>query len=209
MISILVNRKTPVEIGAITLDASVSQSHEYVNEITSYPVEEGFDITDNVRQLPETLTIEGLVSNSPIPNIGSINTSVTQEDNSNRSIVAFQKFLEYMGFPTALQPGQEQTTTSNDAQLIDIVTKLKTYTNMILKRLTIPRTRTTGNDLFFTAEFQQVHKAISETILIQNVSSLDGRAPGIEDQGPSKRDTGVQSTTQPSSFAFGLLTGAL
>ena len=62
MINILTNRQDPVTIGNLELEATLTENHEFVNDITSYPVEEGYEISDHVNQKPESITINALFS---------------------------------------------------------------------------------------------------------------------------------------------------
>ena len=55
-----------ITIKGFPIDAAITEEHTYDSEVTSYPVESGSDITDNVRTLPIEITIEGLVSDNPL-----------------------------------------------------------------------------------------------------------------------------------------------
>lgn len=57
---------THVEIAAIWIDVALRETHAMSAECTRHPVEEGADITDHVQLSPDTIAIEGLVSNQPI-----------------------------------------------------------------------------------------------------------------------------------------------
>lgn len=52
-------------IGTIWIDVSISEKHQLSAEVTDHPVEDGSNITDNVRPQPRSVQIEGLVSNHP------------------------------------------------------------------------------------------------------------------------------------------------
>ena len=51
----------------VQLDVYDSETHGMPTEVTEFPVEDGPDISDNVRRKPKTLTIEGYVSDTPLP----------------------------------------------------------------------------------------------------------------------------------------------
>ncbi len=48
-----------------TLDVSISETHSLESEITQHPVEVGIDITDNIRNKPRPLRIDGVVTDTP------------------------------------------------------------------------------------------------------------------------------------------------
>ncbi len=52
--------------GGIWVDCSVSESHVADSEVTSHPVEDGQAVTDNVRPKADLITLEGVISNTPI-----------------------------------------------------------------------------------------------------------------------------------------------
>ena len=57
---------THLQIAGIWIDCSISETHGLQAEVTRHPVEDGADVTDNVRLMPDTIGIEGLVTNQPI-----------------------------------------------------------------------------------------------------------------------------------------------
>jgi hypothetical protein len=52
-------------IGTIWIDVALSEKHQLSAEVTEHPVEDGVNITDNVRPMPRVIQIEGLVTNHP------------------------------------------------------------------------------------------------------------------------------------------------
>ena len=51
----------------VQLDVYDTETHGMATEVTEFPVEDGPDISDNVRRKPKTLAIEGYVSDTPLP----------------------------------------------------------------------------------------------------------------------------------------------
>jgi hypothetical protein len=51
----------------VQLDVYDTETHGMATEVTEFPVEDGPDISDNVRRKPKTLQIEGYVSDTPLP----------------------------------------------------------------------------------------------------------------------------------------------
>jgi hypothetical protein len=54
-----------LEINKIWIDCSVRESHGMTAQCTQFPVEEGANVTDHVRTQPETIHVEGIVTNTP------------------------------------------------------------------------------------------------------------------------------------------------
>jgi len=97
--------KRASKIGVLQLDATVSENHNYKNEVSQWPVENGDTIIDNIRLVPERVTINGLISGSPIDvrfqdvtNIvdGNSNTSESRtvdRDDTNTRVESAQNLL--------------------------------------------------------------------------------------------------------------------
>ena len=127
--------------GILTLDASIAETHSLENAITSFPVEEGIDITDNVVNQPRRFDIEGEVSDTPV------------------------QFFGFVSPPGQLSP----TVTSWDTiqtlwrnrQPIDVVTAFKIYRNMMIENVVAPRNKGIGRRLVFSASFREI-RIVSE-----------------------------------------------
>lgn len=50
----------------VEFDTHESEDHTLPNEVTEFPVEQGPDVTDNVRVKPRTLAVKGYISDSPL-----------------------------------------------------------------------------------------------------------------------------------------------
>ena len=51
--------------GALEVDCTPTQGLELTAEVTDFPVEQGSAITDHVRPMNGTITLEGVISNTP------------------------------------------------------------------------------------------------------------------------------------------------
>lgn len=156
----LVFERTQAKLDTLTLDVSLQEQHAVEADITEHPVEEGANIVDHIRQKPQMLTIEGLITNTPIPDPSAAVAPHTQNNvnfisrstgDSSRSGQAYQQLM------TLFQAGK----------LLTVVTALKTYQNMALKSVSIPRDATTGHVLRFTATLMEVKQVASaQTVTI-------------------------------------------
>lgn len=126
---------SPVSIDGFVIDAALSESHDYESEVTDYPIERGANVIDHVRNRPLTVSLECVVSDTPLPLIAS------QRDTSEAPSVAAMAKLE------AIRDAREP---------IKIVTGLRTYENMIMVSLSVPVDVETGDALRFRASFRQV-----------------------------------------------------
>jgi hypothetical protein len=141
----LIFKPRKAKIGTLTLDASISESHESTNDVTTHPIESGALITDHVIKKPQTIRIEGIVSNTPI-GFGL------------KQLTAFAG--KTLPFPREAGPAQEAYETlmrlRESKTPITVVTALQEYDDMVIESLTFPRDAGSGDALRFTANLVQV-----------------------------------------------------
>ena len=130
----------------LDLDAAPTQTHVGENEITAHPVETGTAIVDHVRVKPDKLTIEGVVSDSPL-------------DGSNTS-----------GLDLSGAAYQQLQAMQKAGELLQVVTSLRTYTSMVITSINVPRDSKTGKALKFTIAFEQIILVGTKTVRISTVS---------------------------------------
>lgn len=119
------------KIGVLEMDVTVSENHSMRSDVTDSPVEDGTDISDHIRNAPRALTIEGVISKTPVN---------VQHFNPLRYRQAFKK-LEQL---------------HNDRVPVTVVTSFKTYKNMAVLQIDVRRDRDSGNIVQFTASLRQV-----------------------------------------------------
>jgi len=171
------------KIGELELDVTLTEKHEFSNEITSFPVEAGAEIADHVIQAPSRITIQGFVTNTPVKLFGGA------LDPTDYVQTALETLLTLAGHIK----GDEGLYTTPEP--VTVVTGLNVYSNMMITSLTIPRDRTTGQALEFTAELVEVIYADSETVSIP----ADNVDPASADLAQSAQDAGQQVPAPPAA----------
>lgn len=149
----LVFKNGHTKIDSLELDVTISESHQGEVEITEHPIEDGANISDHARNKQDTLTLTGLVSNTPI-----------SADQKKRTV----EFSGYTFETTALKDQLQGVagyaenaetilrSLKNSRKIITVYTHIRTYQNMIMSSLVIPRDGQTGDALQFTATFKQI-----------------------------------------------------
>ena len=151
-----VNAETGQAAEVIQLDATLDVNLTHIMSVTSFPVEDGADISDHAQEQPATVTIRSLVSATPL-RIFSFNPIIGDA----RPRAALEIMLE-------LQANRE---------LVRIVTDLKTYDSMALISFNAPRRKDTKNALLFTAVFQEVIVVSSEEVTLPAEEEVQVTAP--------------------------------
>lgn len=196
------------KIGELQLDATIREGHSFVNSVSEFPIESGSEVNDHIRLEPEEITMEGLVTNTPInifqENNAEVITNVSggveiknekKSDEVNNAQLAFEKLLEISGRKTS---GENIT-----PKIVTVVTGLKVYTDMAMLRFESVRTRNTGAALGFTASLRKILFVDSETVEIPNAAADD------EDRAQSTAEKGQQNTKDPKAQQVGRSTSVL
>ena len=134
-------------VGVVELDVTISENHTFNSRATQFPVETGGDVTDHIINDPDILTLEGIVSDTPL-NMFSFFT---------RSIDAFNRLVDL-----------------HERRIpVTVVTGLKVYQNMVMTTLDVPRTIETGQSLTFNITLQNI-RFDATAQLLRNTSTVFG-----------------------------------
>jgi hypothetical protein len=162
----------------VEFDASISESHNDEAEVTEHPIEEGSNISDHFRKLPVYLTLEGMITNTPIVFLASLtpNSPIVGDFKPtwDRVETAYAKLRE---FQTA-------------GVLVDVITSLRTYANMALISVGVVREASTGNALHVSMTLREVK--------IANSLSIDQPIP-VEKANKKKKNEGQKNTQAAGS----------
>lgn len=175
------------EIGIVQFDCAESETHTNTVEITDHPVEEGSDISDHIRELPDTLELHGLVTNTPIiflasrqaesPLIGD-NTSV--EDRVETA---------YAELKRAQKAGE----------LVSASTTLKQYKDMVIESLSAVRDASRGNILDINIRIRKLQKA--RALSIDSPTPIEAANKAAQNKGKTaKKAASAKQTSENASM---------
>lgn len=136
-------------IDELTVDVTLSERHGSRVAVTQHPIESGMNPIDHARVEPDSYTIEGIFSNFPLP--------------AGRGKVALDATDTY-----AKKQATKLWALKDARRAISIATDLKTYDNMVLTSLDMPRDPALGQDVQFTATFTQVRFVNVEMVALTN-----------------------------------------
>ena len=149
-----------VMIDNYLIDVTLSEDHKFESEVTEYPVESGSTVSDNIRPKPIMVTMEGLVSNTPLASMAAVRRT---RPPAEAALLA----LGSVGAAGALRAASSGVKTSEEAyqhlltiyerrEPVTIRTSLGTFENMALESLNFPRSSGEPDGLRFTASFKQI-----------------------------------------------------
>lgn len=159
-ITILPNDGNP---NAIIFDGTISETHDLTSTATKHAIEFGSSISDHVRRNPIGFACEVAVSDQPLYDLGR------GEFKTKRISIAGQSFdLKMLVFPEKIQRIKE---VFDDLEglidrnsIVSIITSIKTYDNMVLVKIGLPRNSSSKN--IFSLQFEQIKIVDTATVPI-------------------------------------------
>lgn len=185
------------QYGNIELDAMLDESHEWSADATSNPVEDGAPVTDHVIEKADKLTIRGVVTDAPLNASSSILGFIGGGSSDNKTQTVFDLL----------------DTLIKKREVLTVYTKHKTYSDMVLTNVTIPRSASVGEAVEFRAEFIHIRKVATQTVDVPDGVSakpeakaggasgaVSKKASATKASGKKQAQT-IQSPTQPATQA--------
>lgn len=143
----------------IFFDSVVSHNYELTNKVTSYAIEGGSTISDHVQQENDKISMEAIVTNTPMDL--HPNNAVLQGENFNRVKLAVELLRRI----------------KEEKQPIILVNEYEILDNMVLTSVVFEQTSATAEALVFKLQFERVRLA-SAMQTYANVGSGAGAGSG-------------------------------
>lgn len=143
-----------VTIDGIELDAAITEKHSAGVEITKHPIEEGANPTDHARVLPFKISVEGMLTNTPLGAETRAARGVTKDAASSTGAVG------------AAGPAQRSMSAlekiRTDRRAVTVVSDFRTYENMLISMIEVPRDAKNGEAIRFTITMEEIRFVRSE-----------------------------------------------
>lgn len=153
-------------LGEIVVDAFLNETHTFSSEITEHPIESGGTVVDHIHEMPFCLSIDGIISNTPMSLVGltAYDSAVRffKDESNDFALMAFAKIEELF----------------HKREPITIATSLKNYDNMVLENLSIERGGGAQESLRFSCTAQQIrfaHQERNKSLLESLKNLVQGR----------------------------------
>lgn len=168
--TILVFERAPGQLEQIELDVCERQGHEKSSNVTERAVEVGASITDHVRANQNTLTLEGWISNTPITEGGVTRGRYQRLASGGASTLQFPT-----PFDRVRDCDEVLAWMIDSAPLVDVITSLRTYQQMIVRRYKVDRDASTGSVLPLVLELVQPRLVETQTVTVPDPAERRGR----------------------------------
>jgi hypothetical protein len=127
----------------IPLDARVSSTYRFSSEITEFPVESGATITDHVHLRPDEITLEGVVSDTPVnelPTYLGLRGDGEGQTSGPRTQSAFDALFVCW----------------RDRLPLTVVTRYMIFDDMLIESFEVPRRPDDGEALWFSCNLKKI-----------------------------------------------------
>lgn len=174
----------------IEVDVVISEDQKYENDLSSFPIEKGFEISDNVVRQPDSITMTVFISDSPINQLGKTLRG------AGRTQTVYENFVRIAGRTKLSIADFDQSDYLIDSSLFicTLYTTHRIYQDMFLKSLSIPKNADSGDGLEFTADFVRIHFVDEMTGSGNNNTKNVNGAPRTSKQAAKSKPTGKTST---------------
>lgn len=215
------------ESKSVLFDATLKEVPTYSATPTRHPVVRGVSIVDHVDIAPVTVAFEVQVSNTPIvsPDVDSAvgsngplslaaslrtlrkgasvssSGSVDPAEYDARKIDPSALVLQFSNtFDRVLSVYDKLIQFRDNATLLSVVTRMRTWDNMVIANLEAPRDPKVGEAINFAIDFEQIQIADLQVI---------AQPDALEPRGARTRQRGPANTTSASAAQEGFLRAAL
>jgi len=200
----------------LTIDATIKSTHTSTASITKRELEEGVQINDHMIVDPDSVSIDGVVSETPLDFFGSLASSAVGASASMMSQqlgagavaatgVLGGAILNAINGSRAKNAYQQMTDLQKNRTLFDFVTGLKSYKNMMLTSFVATRTAKIGKSMEFTATMEKVTFVSSEIVTLgeKDIAGLAGSsAAGSTNLGKQTASVANTDTSSNGSLLF-------
>ena len=182
----------PVSIDGIEVDALISSTENYTNDIPQYPVESGFEVSDTIIVKPLVLELTVFVSNTPVTHLqrfGGASKCRTRVDDVVSRLESMRA----------------------SKKLVTITTNDKTYKNMGIESMSVTKSMEFGYARQIPLSFKEVIITSTETVSVPaeygkgGTTGANGGTAGVSDGGSSGGSGG--SGGSDSSILYGIVNG--
>ncbi|QKJ86687.1 hypothetical protein PMPD1_1737 [Paramixta manurensis] len=178
-------------IGSLEFDSIDSETHDWQRDITQNPVENGIPIADHIIEKPRSLTVTGMISNSPITEaeiFSSQFNSVNIEERVAKALATLDDLY-------------------HAKILVTIYTRYMIYKDMVITSINIPRTPDIGDAIVFTLQATQLRIVSAQStqlpkgLGVKKVTDSEGKAgtSNSNDIATRKRAGGMKNNGKASS----------
>jgi len=134
----------------LIFDATISEMHDSTADLSDHPVEGGADFTDHIRRTPDSIELEGIVTDDPLVIDRSTNAeeASTGGDPDQRAVSAYSWLMQ----------------AKDDAKLLRVYTRLRRYRNMAITGISVKRDAGESRIIRVRLSLREIMIAVTEQV---------------------------------------------
>jgi hypothetical protein len=207
---------------SVSLDATTGQNHEATNTVTEHPVESGSSMSDHIRPDLDTLTLEGVITNTPLflptdhtdgareidveiegvasgvriplPVVGSLVGNIPITPTPKGVVRGYDPAFDRISacYASLLK-------LRNEGVLCRVITHLRHYDSMAIRRLGVTLDGATGHSLPLSLEFVQIRIGSTEEVPVPEIPRTR-KDKGATSPGPPDADVSENASALFNTF---------
>lgn len=166
-------------VTSLEFDVLLEENHEWSNEITSNPVENGAPVSDHIIPNADKLRLTIMIGDT------SIYADVA-EGEERRTQKAFDVLRQL----------------HDDRKPVTVYTKFRVYDNMGISHIGIPRSAANGDSLTVPIEFQQIRLVDTQTVKVPaGISKKANKkaTPALQKKTEPQKNAGAKQPVAPKT----------
>jgi hypothetical protein len=184
----------PARIGDLILDVLMEETENLTNTVTTNPVEDGSPAADHIILNPDTLTITGMVTNSPIRSHGG------PVDSQARATIPILDHVVGTALNFAELARNYLVLLRKNRTPITVITKRGRFENMVVQSFRRTKDRNTGDALIFTVDFLSIRKIKLKYVAAPTRRTTSARAQPRTDAGKATAKTATSENRLRSTL---------
>lgn len=140
-------RLSDPSVGNLEFDCLDAETHDWKRDVTTNPVENASPIADHIIDQPDGLTITGMISNAPVMSY----------------VAQFEEMVSGIHDDRISRGFDLLDNLRKSRELVTIYTRYRTYPDMLIQSISIPRTPDNGDAIMFTLQAIKVRIVTSQT----------------------------------------------
>ena len=205
------------ESRVLLIDVTTSRTPTFTNEVTTSPVEDGPDVNDHIRSKPVVVSIEGVISETPLTLASSLQGLATAAGGFASQLGGFGSTIGSLagGFIGArlLQSDDNPAAVAQkyledlalDGTRFTITGKTRKFENMVVLSLSTTEDPSTAGHLKFSMTCQQVNVVKTETVVLKKLNKAVAHKAASPTKMGKQTPTASAEKTKKSSVAYKIL----
>lgn len=176
---------------SLDIDAIIREGGSEVSEVTENPIERGSPVADHVREKMDQLTLEFVITNTPLraplTNADGATATIQRDDVSKASVLVFSA-----EFDRVESVRHTLARVRTEALLCTVYTPLRAYENFVIEQSTPERNQRTGDSAKFVLTLRKIRTVNTRIVAI----------PPRRRRVAPTQPLGAQPTEVPRNSAF-------